>query len=641
MKEGVTSLDLMFLIKELKDKLVGSKIQAIKQIGKTFIFELYKEERFFLKIILPHAIYTTKLSKQAPETPPDFCMLLRKYLLNKIVSDVRQHEFDRIVELDVDGNHLIIELFSTGNLVLTNPEKIIIGLFEQQEWKDRILKPKALYKYPPSNLNPFKYDFLEFQKILKQINKDVVRGLAVDFGFGGMYAEEFCKKLGIDKNKPLAHLEQTEIDVLYRFIEQLKNFVVQPSVILENKKQVDVTPFDLSIHTDKEKIEFTSFNKAVEAYFEGVEKMKKEDEEIKKQVVEQEKLKRILEQQTKQLKLLREKEQKYRTIAQLLYERYHVFNEILNGLNKLKQEGKSWEEIKEIIKTQETEESRLIKSIKEDEAKIIVVIDGTEIELDFRKSVEDNANYFFEEAKRLKDKIEAVQQATKKFEVKPVEKPTEVEKPKVKKRWYERYRWFISSNGILVIAGKNARNNETIIKRYTRPQDLVLHADIHGSPFAVIRNDQRLEVLPAETIYEAAELVATYSKAWDEKISQVSVYYVNPSQVVKEGGLPIGSFVIKGERRWLEKIKPRLSIGIKQEEVYNAKLIYGPPTAVKKQTPYLVTIVPGDKPADELAKEIKLLLVSKVPYEIRSTTDNIGLEEIKKLIPYGKGELVR
>jgi hypothetical protein len=239
----------------------------------------------------------------------------------------------------------------------------------------------------------------------------------------------------------------------------------------------------------------------------------------------------------------------------------------------------------------------------------------------------------------MREKIERIEKFVGKVEVKP--KAEAKPKAKTSKKWYERYRWFFSSNNILVIAGKNARNNETIVKRYARPQDLVLHVDIHGSPFAVIRNDQKLDVLPPETIYEAAELAASYSSAWAQKLANVNVYYIRPEQVVKEGGLPLGSFMIRGERKWIEKVKLRLSIGIKQIEVFSAKLIFGPPTAVKKQTPYMLTIVPGDRDANELAKEVKKLLLAKVPYEIQKAGEEITEEEVKKIIPYGKAELVR
>jgi hypothetical protein len=209
------------------------------------------------------------------------------------------------------------------------------------------------------------------------------------------------------------------------------------------------------------------------------------------------------------------------------------------------------------------------------------------------------------------------------------------------RKWFERYYWFFSSNNILVIAGKNPRNDETILKRYTRPQDLVLHSDLK-SPFGVIRNDAN-QVLPAETIYESAVFLSCYSEAWEKKMEkeQVRVFYVKPEQIIKPEKAEKGVFEILGEKRYLEKIEPRLSIGIKQEEVFNAKLIFGPPTAVKAHTPYLVTIKPGDVDGKILAEEIKKELLLKVCPEISRSTEEIELKEIERVIPFKRGELVK
>ncbi|MEM5766111.1 MAG: NFACT RNA binding domain-containing protein [Candidatus Aenigmatarchaeota archaeon] len=209
------------------------------------------------------------------------------------------------------------------------------------------------------------------------------------------------------------------------------------------------------------------------------------------------------------------------------------------------------------------------------------------------------------------------------------------------KKWYERYYWFFSSNNILVLVGKNPRNDETILKRFTRDQDLVLHSDL-VSRFAVIRNDAN-QVLPAETIYEAAVFLACYSEAWEKKLEKekIDVFYVRPEQVKKRDNSVRGVFDIVGEKKYLKKIEPRLSIGIKQEEVFNAKLIYGPPTAVKAHTPYMVTLIPGDFNARALAKDIKRELLLKVCPEISKTTEAIDLKEIEKIIPFNMGELLK
>jgi hypothetical protein len=217
-----------------------------------------------------------------------------------------------------------------------------------------------------------------------------------------------------------------------------------------------------------------------------------------------------------------------------------------------------------------------------------------------------------------------------------------------KKKWFERYRWFHSIGDTLVVAGKSQRNNETILKRYTKPADIVLHADIADAPVAVVKNEKQQQ-LPAEAIYEAAVLVAAYSSAWRDKVEaeKISVFYVQPQQVslVSKVGNKFSEIKFEGEKKILTKIEPRLSIGMKEirneDGSFAAKLISGPPTAVRRQTQFIVTLVPGERPAEELAPEIKKQLLQKVSPEIHASAETIELSEIKSIIPFGKGELVQ
>jgi predicted ribosome quality control (RQC) complex YloA/Tae2 family protein len=61
-------------------------------------------------------------------------------------------------------------------------------------------------------------------------------------------------------------------------------------------------------------------------------------------------------------------------------------------------------------------------------------------------------------------------------------------KEQTTKEWFERYRWFITSNGLLVIGGRDSSSNSAIIRKHMTDQDLVFHAEIHGSPFFLIKN---------------------------------------------------------------------------------------------------------------------------------------------------------
>ena len=102
------------------------------------------------------------------------------------------------------------------------------------------------------------------------------------------------------------------------------------------------------------------------------------------------------------------------------------------------------------------------------------------------------------------------------------------------------------------------------------------------------------------------------------------------------------NIVIKGKKGWLEKIKLRLSIGIVVSDHYDSvKIVYGPPGVVKKRTPYMITILPGDKKGNELVKEIKTELARKVPVEVRDLVESMPDNKILEIIPYGEGDLVR
>ena len=116
--------------------------------------------------------------------------------------------------------------------------------------------------------------------------------------------------------------------------------------------------------------------------------------------------------------------------------------------------------------------------------------------LDIRKSIEENASVYFEKSKKDKKKIIGARKAVEMYKSKlgglKQEKIKEkaVVKKKVKKDWYEKFRWFISSDDYLVIGGRDATTNEIVIKKYTEKNDLVFHTDMAGSPFVVIKNKQ-------------------------------------------------------------------------------------------------------------------------------------------------------
>ena len=92
--------------------------------------------------------------------------------------------------------------------------------------------------------------------------------------------------------------------------------------------------------------------------------------------------------------------------------------------------------------------------------------------------------------------------------------------------WFEKFDWFISSENYLVIAGKNAQQNEALVKRYLNKGDLFMHTDMPGAAVTVIKNPNPAVEVPHITLQEAAVYEVCHSRAWDAKII-TEVYWVH------------------------------------------------------------------------------------------------------------------
>jgi predicted ribosome quality control (RQC) complex YloA/Tae2 family protein len=230
----------------------------------------------------------------------------------------------------------------------------------------------------------------------------------------------------------------------------------------------------------------------------------------------------------------------------------------------------------------------------------------TDVKLDVGKSVEQNASALFERSKKLRSKSIRAKDAVAKMRAQ-LDRIPETARPKRrvrairKKVWYEKFRWFVSSEGFLVVGGRDAVSNEIVIKKHTAPDDLVLHTDMAGSPFFVIKAEGRV---PGEqTVMEAADATATFGRAWRRGLPYADVFCVKPHQVSKDAQpgefLPKGAFMIRGKTSYVEN-KVNLAIGIHKEAV-----MAGPVTAVKTHCDVFVEIVQGDRKTSDVAKAVR------------------------------------
>jgi predicted ribosome quality control (RQC) complex YloA/Tae2 family protein len=98
-KKDFSSFDLYAIVNELRDKLVDARVNNIYQLdSKTLLFKLHKVNEPPIRLVLEagRRVHLTSYSLEKPQTPPAFCMTLRKYLPGAWINDVHQHEFERV-----------------------------------------------------------------------------------------------------------------------------------------------------------------------------------------------------------------------------------------------------------------------------------------------------------------------------------------------------------------------------------------------------------------------------------------------------------------------------------------------------------------------------------------------------------------
>lgn len=350
MKTSLSSLELHALVNEWQF-LVGSRVDNIYHAAKKdflFVFFVPSKGKFFLRVALPSAMFLTAAKEEAGE-PSSFCMFLRKHLTGAVVKEITQINSERIVKLKFQKEKetgLIIELFSRGNLILTDKDGIIANCLERQKWSTREIKMGTKYLLPPESFD-YLHNLSDLSEKLKKTKKEsLVTFLAAEIGLGGIYAEEICFRAGIEKNRKPESISNKEIKMIENGIKQLVKIVESPEGLIYEGEAV---PFSLNGFARKEKKELKSFNEAVALVFSGSFFSEKE----KRQKQKLESLQHILlEQETKKEQLETEAEE-YKRQGEDIYSRYQEIKSFLERVKTAKKE--ELEELKKKGKVKEVD----------------------------------------------------------------------------------------------------------------------------------------------------------------------------------------------------------------------------------------------------------------------------------------------
>jgi predicted ribosome quality control (RQC) complex YloA/Tae2 family protein len=591
---------------ERRSSLTGIEIKAVvdylSQITGSYLKNFYHVGEFFTMsfsqgigsrkelIILPgKSIFLTDRRIEKPEVPSKLAMAVRRRIKGSRLIEVSQIGMERVVSLlfsSEKGKFSVnIEVFGRGNLVLTNENGVIELASSYRKFRDREIERGKPYLVPRST---FDLDNIEQREI------EVWKALT-SLGIGSPYMNEVLRNAGLDPMRKLSEMSQEEISSLKKEILNLYNAVRNPTpvIYMRDGNYIDFSFIKLNYMKNNYK-EFDDVMRMLEEYFWGFleEKGGEKGEES---------LERVRNRYLEEARRMRE-------IGDFIFSNIPALDLILERVRK-------------------GYDDQAILKIDRSRRSVVISLKNMEIELDYMLNAVKNAQKYYEIGKKLERKAEGIERIKE-------EKEEEKEVLAYRKKWYDDFRWFISSDGLMVLAGRDKNTNRILVNKYMEDDDLFFHVDMPGGAVVVVKCHGKSA--GDATIEEAAVFAACFSRAWREKLSSADVYYVRGEQVKRHPPpgifIPKGSFFIEGRRKY-KKVDLRLSIGIIRHED-ELRLISSPPSASWRMIAHL-NIRPGN-----ITKE-KAIQVIKKKLERRMEGMNLSLDarEIMRAMPPGNVEI--
>ena len=605
MKLKESSLDFHAFVSIYGDSILNSFIKKVYQVNqKEFVLQLYrsdvKKRDFFISLNKGIAFYDA----EKPEEATQLSMLFRKQLSEKRIVGIEQINFDRVVKITLHtGQEIILELFGGGNLILTDNGKIVLAM-DQHVYKTRKILIGEEY-IPPAVINPIS-DLETFSGILDGSKASIVKTLATRANLGGEIAEEALYRTNIDKDKMPGEIREYYGTLYDNIMEIVLESEKNNAFYYESEELL--SPVLLTALGKDPDEKFEDFNGGIDFYLKHYPETDKNKSSVERRIESQ---RRSIEEFNKLMLVYNEFGNYLKMNFQQLQK---LINIVYNNVRKSNLNNFIFMDLE-------------ISDINPAKNTFAVNYKETKIVLNYRESAGNNINHVFNTAKEYKGKIEGAEKAieeTKKLIMKEKQKAG---KKKRIKYWFESYHWFTSSAGNMVMAGRDAKTNEKLVKKHVSENDIYVHADIYGAPSTVIKNEG-IDITE-DTIREACEFAVSLSRAWPAGIGSGTAYWVYPSQVSKtpESGefVSKGSWIVRGKRNYVLNIPLELKISLIDYKGNIIPMISPSETATDSKK--WVIIKPGNEKRSVAAEKIAKIL-------------GIEKSEIESILPPGGSIIV-
>jgi predicted ribosome quality control (RQC) complex YloA/Tae2 family protein len=655
----LSSVELHYLVREIRDRIIsgsssGYYVSSVNAITKSsLLIRLHHPiHEDVMLVVSTKGIWITRLKFKPIEENNNLERIAQKELERAKLELIEQAGSERIVSLkfkQIDGKvrNLVGEFFGNGNIVICDENMQIIAVLTPIDVRHRTLSAGLRYAYPPTKgVDVFKITLDQMLSLRNEAkNLDVLRWIGRSISMPKKFVEEVTKRAGIPLSKQAAYLSDAEVSKIYGAIKSFVDDVStgknhEPIVIMQNDKPQEALPI-ITQEAALATTENTNKNiKKVASYMDAV------DEVLSNEILDTGRSSRTVELD-RQIAVLEHDLEEQNKAKDTVLQKATAIRKLAKELMALSYQ--SDDKIDDVLAANSA-------SIATEKGLKYMQVAGEQVEM--HSSLAKVSSILFERAKEMERGNVSIEESRSKIlaQIERLQSETAaiqkriVIKEQMSKEWYERYRWFITTDGLLAIGGRDASSNSALIRKHLTEQDIIFHAEVHGSPFFIIKNAAGFTVEGStvskidSSLHEVAQATISFSRAWRDGLSSADAYWVMPEQVKKGAPtgqfLPKGSFVIEGKRNYLKGVEIRLAIGIVQLNDRET-LVCGPEAAIKKQSILYAVLLQGGMDPMNVAKKVKSEFVKILANNVKvaESIKHTSLDDFVRALPTGQTKL--
>jgi len=656
----LSSIELRYLVNEIRNRVIDSSsgyyVSSVNAITKNSLFlRLHHPLQEDVMLVLStRGIWITRL-KFKPVEDNSLENIGQKELERAKLESIEQVGSERIISLKFrhpDGKIRIVigEFFGDGNLIICNESMQIIGILHPIRVRHRTLSVGLRYANPPARgVDVFNITLEQMLSLREGArNLDVLRWIGRNISMPKKFVEEVINRAGIRVDKNAGELSDDEVTKIHSTVKEIVNDVSmsgskhEPIVVVINDKPQEALPIitqeTAAAAAAAPKMTNNNKIKKVASYMDAV------DEVLSSEIMDIGRNSRTVELD-RQIAALEHDLEEQNKAKETVLQKAAAIRKLAGELMRLSYHGS--EDIADVLAANSA-------SFVTEKGIIYIEVAGEQVKM--QQSLAKAGSMLFARAKDMERGNASIEEARTKIltQIEKLRSETAaihkrvIVKEQASKEWYERYRWFITTDGLLVIGGRDASSNSALIRKHLTEHDIVFHAEVHGSPFFIIKNAAAFATTKEESIdsslHQVAQATISFSRAWKDGLSSADAYWVLPQQV-KRGAptgqfLPKGSFVIEGKRNYLKGVELRLAIGIMYLN-NRETLVCGPEEAIKKYSAFYGVLMQGGMDPMNAAKKVKseFVKISNENTKIAESVKHMSLDEFVRALPTGQSRL--